>query len=124
MIAPSTRPDVATRLRNLLRVGVHLRARPFDRGRAARSSSPCRRAQHSSVAPILNRVTKRRLTFLTNLYIELGFLRPLRVTEVCSPTPRSSVTRSSPTPRPACCPWSGIPAHVNQVAETLMRLGD
>lgn len=63
-------PDIPTRLRNLLLIAVGGSAeRPGDRVELALQST----ADHPMVAPVLARVTRRRLDYLAAQFAELGF---------------------------------------------------
>ena len=99
--------DVETRLRNLLRLAF-TSVRDGSAGGAGTVELALQAsAAHPLVAPTLDRVTKRRLAFLTRLYTELGLSRAGHATAACSPTRRSSATRSSRTRPPTCSPRVG-----------------
>lgn len=65
-----TEPDVRTRLRNLLAVAL---GGPGDRAGARVELALQATADHVLVAPVLSRVTRRRLDYLAGLFSDLGF---------------------------------------------------
>ena len=70
--------DVATRLRSLLRLAFTSAARdgsPSDPGAGGVELALQASASHPLVAPVLTRVTTRRLDFMTGLFTELGLSR-------------------------------------------------
>ena len=69
--------DVATRLRNLLRVAFASVPNGSSGSLGTVELALQASAAHPLVAPVLGRVTKRRLAFLADLYVELG-LSPAR----------------------------------------------
>lgn len=67
--------DVATRLRNLLRLVFTAVQGGADPGAGSVELALQANAGHELVAPTLGRVTQRRLAYLTSLFIELGLSR-------------------------------------------------
>ena len=68
--ASDARPDVVTRLRELLRLVLGAVERDPSVGVELALQAT---ARHPLVAPVLARVTERRLAYLTRLFTELGF---------------------------------------------------
>jgi AcrR family transcriptional regulator len=64
-----TEPDIRRRLRTLLSVALGSTGRPGERVELALQPT----ADHPLVAPVLARVTARRLDYLTDLFVALGF---------------------------------------------------
>jgi len=82
-------------------------------------------ASHSLVAPVLARVTQRRLAFLTRLYTELG-LSPARARDrgllaYTAFLGHAQLAHATPELLPT---GRAFRTHVDQVTETLMRLGE
>jgi len=98
--------DVATRLRTLLH-GAFASVPVGSEGSVGRVELALQAsASHPLVAPVLSRVTQRRLAFLTRLYTELG-LSPARAWEtVPRKRPRSAPTRPRPPSSRARSPMS------------------
>ena len=117
--------DAATRLRTLLR-GAFASVPVGSEGSLGRVELALQAsASHPLVAPVLARVTQRRLAFLTRLYTELG-LSPARARDrgllAYTALPRTRPARARHAR--AVAAGRAFRAHVDQVTETLMRLGD
>ena len=117
--------DAATRLRTLLR-GAFASVPVGSEGSLGRVELALQAsASHSLVAPVLARVTQRRLGFLTRLYTELG-LSPARARDrgllaYTAFLGHAQLAHATPELLPR---GRAFRAHVDQVTETLMRLGD
>jgi AcrR family transcriptional regulator len=117
--------DVATRLRNLLRVAFTYAPQGSAGSLGTVELALQASAAHPLVAPVLSRVTKRRLAFLTSLYVELG-LSPARARDrgllaYTSFLGHAQLAHATPELLPR---GRAFAAHVDRVTETLMRLGD
>jgi AcrR family transcriptional regulator len=117
--------DVATRLRTLLH-GAFASVPVGSEGSLGRVELALQAsASHPLVAPVLARVTQRRLTFLTRLYTELG-LSPARARDrgllaYTAFLGHAQLAHATPELLPT---GRAFKAHVDQVTETLMRLGE
>ena len=117
--------DVTTRLRALLR-GAFASVPVGSEGSLGRVELALQAsASHPLVAPVLARVTQRRLAFLTRLYTELG-LSPARARHrgllaYSAFLGHAQLAHATPELLPR---GRAFGAHVDQVTETLMRLGE
>jgi AcrR family transcriptional regulator len=110
-------PDVHRRLRRLL--AVALRGddkRPGDRVELALQAS----ADHPLVAPVLARVTARRLGYLTDLFVALGFppdeARQRSLLAYTAYLGHAQLAHATPQAAPA---GDALPAYVDTVIATL-----
>ncbi len=110
-------PDVHRRLRTLL--AVALRGgdeRPGDRVELALQAS----ADHPLVAPVLARVTARRLGYLTDLFVALGFppdeARQRSLLAYTAYLGHAQLAHATPQAAPA---GDALPAYVDTVIATL-----
>jgi hypothetical protein len=117
--------DVTSRLRTLLH-GAFASVPVGSEGSLGRVELALQAsASHPLVAPVLARVTQRRLAFLTRLYTELG-LSPARARDrgllaYTAFLGHAQLAHATPELLPT---GRAFRAHVDQVTETLMRLGE
>jgi len=117
--------DVETQLRNLLRLAFTSVRDGSIGGAGTVELALQASADHPLVAPTLERVTTRRLAFLTRLYTQLGLSRArardrglLAYTSFLGHAQMAHAT-------PALLPVGrAFAAHVEQVIEALVNLGD
>ena len=97
--------DVATRLRNLLRLAFSSVRDGSVGGAGTVELALQASAAHPWSPRPCNRVTKRRLATSLGSTPSWGCRVPARATVACWPTPPSSATPSSHTRRPSCSQW-------------------
>jgi AcrR family transcriptional regulator len=116
--------DVETQLRNLLRLAF-ASVRDGSAGGAGTVELALQAsAAHPLVAPTLDRVTKRRLAFLTRLYTQLGLSRARArdrgLLAYTSFLGHAQIAHATPALLPQGRAFS---AHVDQVVEALVNVG-
>jgi AcrR family transcriptional regulator len=111
-----TEPDVRRRLRKLLAVALGGGKRPGERVELALQST----ADHPLVAPVLARVTARRLGYLTELFRELGFTpdeaRQRSLLAYTAYLGHAQLAHATPDATPA---GDALPTYVDTVIATL-----
>ncbi|HYH30963.1 MAG TPA: helix-turn-helix domain-containing protein [Pseudonocardia sp.] len=109
-----TEPEVRRRLRKLL--AVALGSRSSDRIELALQAT----ARHPLVAPVLARVTERRLGYLTDQFAALGFppeqARQRSLLAYTAYLGHAQLAHATPEAAPAA---DGLPAYVDAVIATL-----
>jgi AcrR family transcriptional regulator len=122
--AVDERQDVETQLRNLLRLAFASVRDGSVGGAGTVELALQASATHPLVAPTLDRVTKRRLAFLTRLYTQLGLSRAqardrglLAYTAFLG---HAQIAHATPELLPQ---GRAFAAHVDQVVEVLADLG-
>jgi len=117
--------DVETQLRNLLRLAFTSVRDGSIGGAGTVELALQASADHPLVAPTLERVTTRRLAFLTRLYTQLGLSRARArdrgLLAYTSFLGHAQMAHATPALLPA---GRAFAAHVEQVIEALVNLGD
>jgi AcrR family transcriptional regulator len=111
-----TEPDLYRRLRRLLAVALGDAGRPGERVELALQPT----ADHPLVAPVLARVTARRLGYLADLFGELGFTpdeaRQRSLLAYTAYLGHAQLAHATPNVAPA---GDALPAYVDTVIATL-----
>ena len=111
-----TEPDIRRRLRTLLAVALGGTGRPGERVELALQPS----ADHPLVAPVLARVTTRRLGYLTELFVALGFppdaARQRSLLAYTAYLGHAQLAHATPDATPS---GDALPAYVDTVIATL-----
>ena len=117
--------ELEIRLRNLLRLAFTSVLDSSAGGAGTVELALQASASHPLVAPTLNRVTRRRLTYLTQLYAQMGLSRSaardrglLAYTAFLG---HAQLAHATPELLPS---GRAFAAHVNQVVEALAHVGD